>query len=117
MIILVGTASFGLGRLSAIESSRKPLEVSYEDPAKFAANFAGGGETSGADSSASVSLTDSQASKNSGEVVASKSGKFYHYPWCSGALRISKSNLVTFKSTEEARQKGYLPASNCKGLK
>ena len=59
-----------------------------------------------------------RASVSSGEqVVASKNGTKYHYPWCAGAKQIAEKNKITFASTEEARAKGYTPAANCKGLK
>lgn len=54
---------------------------------------------------------------NGEAVVASKNGTKYHYPWCAGAKQISEKNKIIFSSIEEARAKGYAPASNCKGLK
>jgi hypothetical protein len=50
------------------------------------------------------------------EVVASVAGEKYHYPWCSGAVRIKQENRIVFQSTLEAREAGYTPAQNCKGL-
>ncbi|MFH1608762.1 MAG: hypothetical protein ABH951_01935, partial [Patescibacteria group bacterium] len=55
-------------------------------------------------------------SNDEGLLVGSKNGTKYHYPWCSGALRIKEENKVWFNSMEEARQAGYTPAANCKGL-
>lgn len=49
-------------------------------------------------------------------LVASKNGSKYHFPWCSGALRIREENKLVFGSREEALEAGYTPASNCKGL-
>ena len=49
-------------------------------------------------------------------VVASVSGTKYHLPWCSGAKRINEQNLVTFSNALEAKEAGYQPAKNCKGL-
>lgn len=51
------------------------------------------------------------------EVVGSRNGGKYHYPWCSGAKQIKDSNLIYFNTIDEARALGYLPAKNCKGLK
>lgn len=51
-----------------------------------------------------------------GAYVASRSGTAYHLPWCVGALRIREENKIWFSSKEEAEQKGYHPAKNCKGL-
>ena len=53
---------------------------------------------------------------NSGVVVAAKNGTKYHYPWCSGATRMKEENKIYFESVEKAREAGYEPAANCKGL-
>lgn len=98
VIVLVAMIGFGLGRLSKIRESKAPLSV--ESKTDF--------------SESSKSVFDYQ---NEGIVVASKNGTKYHYPWCSGASTIKEENKVTFGSIEEARKAGYLPASNCKGLK
>jgi len=93
LIVLVGLGAFGLGRLSSLEDSRSP--VSINEPEVVAGVGAAVSE----------------------EVVASRSGSKYHYPWCSGAARIKESNKITFSSPEEARKAGYTPAANCEGLK
>jgi len=49
-------------------------------------------------------------------VIASKNGTKYHFPWCSGAKRISEENKIVFASNTEAKEAGYEPSSNCKGL-
>jgi hypothetical protein len=101
LVILTGTASFGLGRLSAIQSQRVPLKIESE----FGIF------------DSSTSLSENGDNLQDGEVVASKNGTKYHFPWCSGAKSISEANKVIFKSAEEAKAAGYSPASNCKGLK
>ncbi|PIT91510.1 hypothetical protein COU17_00030 [Candidatus Kaiserbacteria bacterium CG10_big_fil_rev_8_21_14_0_10_49_17] len=101
-IILVGTAGFGLGRLSVLETATEPVWIEYPEG------------YSGEDIlSASAARAPEIAG---GEVVASKNGSKYHYPWCSGAKRIAEKNLITFSSITEARAAGYEPAANCKGL-
>ena len=106
LIIMVGFASFGLGRLSKIHEIREPVRILYPESAAT-------GETA---ATAAVAAAI-PAPKTSGSVVASKSGTKYHYPWCAGAQQISEKNKITFASPEEARKAGYTPASNCKGLK
>ncbi len=107
IILLVSTASFGLGRLSYKESVQKELGV---------------GEVSLESMSASVYKSVQElplehiVSKNEASIVGSKNGTKYHYSTCPGAKQISKENLVYFNSIEDARLKGYTPASNCKGL-
>lgn len=49
------------------------------------------------------------------EIVASKSGTKYYYPWCSGINRIKPENKVYFTSHTEAINKGYSRAKNCPG--
>ena len=51
-----------------------------------------------------------------GKYVASKSGSYYHFPWCAGALRIKDANKVWFQTKTEAESRGLKPASNCPGL-
>ena len=94
VIVMVALISFGLGRLSKIKEGRVPLSV----------------ETASTSDVEAVRVSD-------GDVVASKNGTKYHYPWCPGAATIKEENKVTFSTTEEARKAGYQPASNCKGLK
>ncbi len=101
---LLAIIAFLLGRISAITKS--PVTIYKENTILFNAGEVKGLETVKED----VSFTN-------GEVVASKTGTKYHYPWCAGAKQISLKNKIMFKSIEEAKAKGYLPASNCKGLK
>ena len=63
----------------------------------------------------SGSITTTPINQN-GLYVGSINGKIYHLPWCSGAIRIREENKVWFVSKEEATQKGYSPAANCKGI-
>ncbi len=94
IIILVGFSAFGLGRISILDEHKENIKLLYNN---------------NLDLKPSVNI--------SGAVVASKSGKKYHYPWCSGSNRIKESNKIWFKSIQEAKRAGYMPAGNCKGLK
>jgi hypothetical protein len=118
VLVLIAIIAFALGRISGLQDKRTPVRVLNGSTQA--------GEVKGAsnNSSPNPSLISREGSSepsntetNSGQVVASKSGTKYHYPWCSGAKQISAKNLITFNSIEEARAKGYTPASNCKGLK
>jgi len=102
IIILVGFAAFGLGRLSADTSTRVPITIENVFPGESA--------VAGTNSS---SLNE----QTSGEVVSSINGTKYHYPWCSGAKNIKEENKIWFNTIEEARSSGYTAAKNCKGLK
>ena len=110
IIVLVGAASFGLGRLSVIDEEREPVTIESSR------------ETTAVEQGAAVlpaiQSRDSSASTEvaAGQYVASKNSDKYHFPWCSGAQRIKEENKVWFQSREEALAAGYTPASNCKGL-
>jgi len=107
IIILVGFASFGLGRLSVRD---------VETPIKITESITG--VTKIAAQSASIrDAVRNTALSSQGDVVASKNGSKYHFPWCGGAQRIAEKNLISFGSIEAARKAGYTPAANCKGLK
>ncbi|MFP4022487.1 MAG: hypothetical protein ACLFTS_01400 [Candidatus Paceibacterota bacterium] len=101
---LVSFLSFGLGRLSVIEDSKTPVKVEYDFEAMSAVN-----------EEKDISFIE-EINKEEGSVVGSKNGEVYHLPWCSGAHRINTENEVWFVSEAEAREAGYRPASNCKGL-
>ncbi|MCW9054774.1 MAG: hypothetical protein OQJ98_02220 [Candidatus Pacebacteria bacterium] len=103
IVILVGSAGFGLGRLSALEVEKVPVFI--VDPEIQSASV-----TDGVGEAKSVLITGSEA------VVGSKNSDKYHFPWCSGAQRIAEVNKVTFPSAAAARAAGYIPASNCEGL-
>jgi hypothetical protein len=104
MILFVGTASFGLGKLSSFERQKTPISILKTKEYML--------------STALESLPEKNIEHNTqGMLVASKSGTKYYYPWCSGASRIKEENKIWFNSIEEARAKGLTPASNCTGLK
>ena len=94
IVFLVALISFGLGRLSALQQSRAPISVTQ---APFEVR--------------------PRAMTPGGLILGSKSGTTYHFPWCPGAAKIAPQNQRWFQSEKEARNAGYAPAKNCKGLK
>jgi hypothetical protein len=110
IIIFVGFGSYGLGWLARGASQQSVVDI------------ISGSKTTNIDTDKSLLQKDhtsndsSVSGSNNGIVVASKSGKKYHFPWCAGAKQIAEKNKITFNSTEEARRAGYTPAVNCKGL-
>ena len=106
VIIFVGTAGFGLGRMSVNDV---PGTTIKKDPIRIVDN-------SSALASAGSAQNENLPTQN-GEVVGTKNGSKYHYPWCSGAKNIAENNKITFTSIEAAKSAGYTPAANCKGLK
>lgn len=110
-IILVAFASFGLGRLSVIKE-----KTSIVFPQKISAS------SQKAQLYTPPNIQETPSSFNEGlmqkgSVVASKNGAKYHFPWCSGAVRIKEENKIWFNGITEAKKAGYEPAQNCKGLK
>jgi hypothetical protein len=102
IIILLGFVGFGLAQLASRHASQQGITMSA---------------AASPESTISAGATASKVQGVSkGMVVASKRGKKYHYPWCSGAKRMSPKNKRWFNSVKEARSAGYLPAKNCKGL-
>lgn len=110
IIIFVGLSSFGLGQLSVKNETSSEIKIQNSASVVIPVK----NDLQNEDNSKEKIYPDGNMS---GIVVASKSGKKYHFPWCSGAKQISPKNKITFNSTEEARSAGYTPASNCKGLK
>jgi len=111
LIILVGTASFGLGKLSALEKKKVPISILKTKEAILA---------SVAENPTGIKDTDSSVNtqtQGKGIVVASKAGTKYYYPWCSGVSRIKEENKVWFLSIDDAKNAGLTPAANCTGLK
>lgn len=124
LIITMSALSFGLGYLAAIEGSRIPVRIENID-------FSSGGPLDGQGATSNINQTAvagqalaGESSNNSNQVSISASGQYvgsknstkYHLPWCSGAQRIKDENKVWFSSKEEAKARGYTPASNCPGL-
>lgn len=97
--ILIALIGFGLGRLSAFQE-RTPIQIDYQKPL----------------SSSTFEVENVETEKQEALLVGSKNSDKYHFPWCSGALRIKDENKIYFSSQEEAKKFGYKPASNCEGL-
>ena len=111
-IFLVGMGSFGLGRLSVIWPEKDPITITG---AEMDAEIVSDGTADSATASAGRAIKD-RATSALGKYVASKSGSYYHFPWCAGALRIKEANKIWFATKAEAEGRGLKPASNCPGL-
>lgn len=111
IIILVAFGSFGLGRLSKIEGSKTPIRIENA-PMDTQVQFPGNTSVKPQNSAQKASLMDEQET----QLVASKSGKKYYYPWCSGVQKIAEANRIYFATKEEAVTRGYTPSATCKGL-
>jgi hypothetical protein len=102
IIILVGLAGFGLGRLStAGETNPIIIQTGESATPQFPIS-----------NSAPQTLTGAENS-SSGNIVASKNGTKYYFSWCSGVGRIQDQNKVYFTTEQEAIDAGYSKASGC----
>jgi hypothetical protein len=111
LFIVIAAIFFALGRLSAIEERHQPIKI-VEPTSDETANAisAVSGEADASDGATTG------ATATSGEVIGSKTGKKYYFPWC-GELKIIKpENQVKFASVDLAKAAGYTPGGNCKGV-
>lgn len=110
LLVLVASIFFALGRISALNDQKTPLRV--VDSSRQTA-----GVINSAVGIGPVSLESTGSTDLSGKVVGSKTGTKYYFPWCGTVKRIKPENLIEFSSIDEAKAKGYSPASNCPGLR
>lgn len=121
LVIVVGSVSFGLGRLSvAPTDTASHTQLTSVAQGSTEARTAEPIEEDTATALLGMSEEEATAvsATSSGEkkYVASKNSDKYHLPWCSGAARIAEENKIWFGSKEEAAAAGYTPAANCKGI-
>ena len=115
--LFISIASFLFGRLSVLDEKKEPIKIINDSTYSAYSDKVENKKTS-LEQTASVGVVSTESVvKESGEVIGSKNSNKYHYPWCAGAKNIGDQNKIVFNSIAEARAKGYLPASNCKGLK
>ena len=125
-MILLLIISFGLGRLSVMPVSKKPIIIEVPSIEGQAANTGqvlqkSTGETemkteegkgsAGSAETADKNKNQSTSSGKKGIIVASKKGEKYHWPWCAWAEKIKPENQVWFNSEAEAQKAGYQPCS------
>jgi hypothetical protein len=110
LIILVGAASFGLGKISTYEKTKTPISILKTKEYMLSTVL------EGASSINNKTINEVGDTNQNGVVVASKSGTKYYYPWCAGVSKIKEENKVWFDSIEEAKLAGLTPATNCEGL-
>jgi hypothetical protein len=111
LMVLVGSLFFALGRLSALEDRKTPIKITFPN------NEQTGAVVNSVATGAAEANSEQSTVQTNEQVIGSKSGKKYYYPWCGTVKMIKPENQVKFASIGAAREAGYLPASNCKGLK
>lgn len=107
IIVGVGISSFGLGRISISNNSKKSSDsdigiITTENLLK--------NKTTTNNEIFSTETTQSTEKR----YVASKNGKMYYSIGCSGAGRIKKENEIWFNTSEDAEKSGYIMSSTCK---
>lgn len=100
IVILVGLAGFGLGRLS--QNGDLPVRIEYAK------------EVPGSEKAPTVSSTETSSPAQSGAIIASKNGTKYYFPNCRGVGNIKEENKIFFQTESEALAAGYSKASGCK---
>lgn len=91
IIILVGLASFGLGRMSALENAGEENKVEFIVP----------------------ELSKIDMSFKDLSYVASINGTKYYPRGCKAVNRIRAENRIYFKSGSDAQKSGYGYTSSC----
>ena len=107
IIVGVGIGSFGLGRLSVVNTDKD----SVDNGISILSNKALLGD-------ANIKENDSKLIEPINNVkekryVASKNGKMYYSPGCSGASRIKPENQIWFSTSQDAEKSGYSKSKSC----
>ncbi len=109
IVILVGLASFELGRLSrGKQSSGVKIEYPKKD-VYMEANI-----ISGINSSEKNQTSKSNAISSSKNFFASNRGSKYYPVGCSGGQNINQENRIYFNTSTEAENAGYILSSSCR---
>lgn len=104
-VIFVGLTCFALGRISVWPEKENVV---------FQPATINGGEKTPQAESGTPTISTEETTSNSEEIklVGSKTGKKYHWPWCSSAKKIKPENQVWFNSEKEAQAAGYAKCAN-----
>lgn len=132
LLVLVGVLSFMLGRYSTVSEGQGGVRICMVEESILTQSAAprpgiqkvavpvssdkAASRQVQAASAAAAPVADLPTEGETGNYVASRTGKAYHLPWCPGAGRIKPENRVWFATKEAAEAAGYSPAGNCKGL-
>ncbi len=107
IVILVGLASFGLGRLSK-NSSNAGIQIEYPE------------QTTGVEATALSSVNSSSLLQNTKTTSSAKTffassrGSKYYSIGCSGGKTIKQENRIYFNTNTEAENAGYELSASCK---
>ncbi|MEQ1561123.1 MAG: hypothetical protein ABL899_00205 [Nitrospira sp.] len=105
LLSVIASIFFAFGRLSAIEERHQPIKIEYLNGQQTASGIV------------ATTPTGSTPTSQTGEVIGSKSGKKYYFPWCGTVKMIKPENQIHFSSIDEAKKAGFVAGGNCKGLR
>ncbi len=118
LCIVIASIFFAVGRLSIIEENHSPIRITEPERGEITSVIrAISGAKEESLPAINNSLSSTGTTTQSGEVIGSKSGKKYYFPWCSTLKRVKPENQIKFASIDLAKQAGFTPGGNCKGLK
>ena len=121
IVILSGWLGFRMGEIKT--ENNVPIQMSINNlknvnPAQEKINIATEAlKRQGVDLKLDETVTKTAEQKKDCVFVASRKSHKFHTADCKYGKNIKTSNKVCFKSMEEARQKGYIPAKGCLGDK
>lgn len=101
-VFFISLISFSLGYIAAKKENPPQIVISganVGNAASMLENSSDGGNT-----------------QAQGQFVASRNGRYYYLPSCSGVRRINEENKIWFETKEDAEAQGYKPAANCPGI-
>jgi hypothetical protein len=102
-LILIAIIGFGVGKLSASSKAKTPIRIETAEIAQPLIQAVIN----------SPSSTPIVTPKAAIQLVASRNGTRYYYPWCSGVKRIKEENKVYFNTESEAEARGLTLAVGC----
>ena len=111
IIILVGLAGFGLGKLSNAGEG-KAVIIQTGSAQNLQSDSVNTPENT-ASVIGAVTENPNTNNLNPSNIIASKNGTKYYFSYCSGVGRIQDQNKVYFTSEQEALDAGYTKASGC----
>lgn len=97
VVVLVGGASFGLGKLSANREGEGDIIIENKVVNEQETGY-----------------NEEEALISEKRYVASKNGTKYYSRDCGGANRIKLENQIWFKNREDAEKSGFTYSSTCK---
>lgn len=111
LTLVIASIFFALGRLSVLEERKGNIKIYNESVLEKI-----GTEKTSANTASVVNALEN-IEVSGGEVIGSKTGKKYYFPWCGTVKRIKQENQIRFATIEEAKNAGFTAGGNCKGLK